>query len=64
VTGAPVDWFRIGLAAQRTRAYETGLDIQRGLTVGFTYKIFDAAAYVFNLDQDEPTYVVSFRFTF
>src|SRR6185503_20226197 len=27
---SPIDWFRGGLVAQRTKAYETDLDIQRG----------------------------------
>jgi hypothetical protein len=62
--GAPVEWFRVGVAGQRTRAYASELDIQRGLFVGFTYKSFDAAAYVFNLGWETPTYVLSLRFTF
>jgi hypothetical protein len=28
---SPVDWLRFGLVGQRTRVYETGLDIQRGV---------------------------------
>src|SRR4051812_1430555 len=35
---SPVDWFRFGLVGQRTRAYQTDVDIQRGLLVGFSYK--------------------------
>jgi hypothetical protein len=27
----PVDWLRVGLVGQRTRVYDTGLDIQRGV---------------------------------
>lgn len=56
---APVDWFRFGIVSQRTRAYESELDIQRGVLAGFTYKAFDLCAYVFNPDQDEPTVVVA-----
>src|SRR5205085_1735912 len=29
------EWLRVGLAAQRTRAYESDLDIQPGFLVGF-----------------------------
>ena len=29
-TVAPSEWLRLGLVAQRTRTYETGLDVQRG----------------------------------
>ena len=56
---APVDWFRFGLVGQRTRAYQTDLDIQRGLLVGFTYKEIDFTTYAFNLDRDKPTWVFS-----
>lgn len=64
VAGYPADWFRAGVAAQRTRAYESELSIQRGVFVGFTYKKFDAAAYVFNPGWEEPTYVLALRFDF
>ncbi len=56
---SPVDWFRFGLVGQRTRAYQTDVDIQRGLLVGFTYKKVDFTTYVFNLDQAKPTWVFS-----
>ena len=61
--GYPLSWFRLGLAAQRTRAYQSDLSIQRGAFVGFTYKSFDAAAYVFNPFED-PTYVLALRWDF
>ncbi len=54
---SPVDWFRFGLVGQRTRAYRTDVDIQRGLLVGFTYKKMDFTTYVFNLDQGKTTWV-------
>ena len=44
----PVDWLRVGLVAQRTRAYETGLDVQRGLLAGVTYKNAELVVYVFD----------------
>jgi len=57
-----VAWF--GLAVQRTRAYDTDLDIQRGPFVGFTYKSFDVAAYVFNPGSDDATYTLGLGFDF
>jgi hypothetical protein len=54
---SPVDWFRFGLVGQRTRVYQTDVDIQRGLLVGFSYKKMDITTYVFNLDQGKPTWV-------
>jgi hypothetical protein len=61
---SPVDWFRFGLVGQRTRAYQTDVDIQRGLLVGFSYKKIDFTTYVFNLDRDKPTWVFSVGVSF
>ena len=61
---SPVDWFRFGLVGQRTRAYQTDVDIQRGLLVGLTYKKIDFTTYVFNLDQGKPTWVFSVGLSF
>jgi hypothetical protein len=46
-------------AAQRTRAYESDRDIQRGFLVGFSYTPVDLTTYVFNPDKDKPTVVVA-----
>jgi len=61
---SPLDWFRFGLVTQRTRLYHTDRDIQRGLIVGFTYKEFDIAAYLFNLDESKPTFIFGVTFAF
>jgi hypothetical protein len=61
---APADWFRFGLVAQRTRAYQTDLDVQRGLLLGFSYKWADFGAYLFNPDLDQPTFVFSVAVNF
>jgi hypothetical protein len=63
IAGSPTDGFRVGIAGQRTRAYESDLDIQRGPFVGFTWKQLDVAAYAFNLDED-ATYVLAVRFDY
>jgi hypothetical protein len=64
LTVSPVDWLRAGLVAQRTRAYESELDIQRGFLVGLSYKKVEVAGHVFNPDKDKPTYVISVRIEF
>ena len=60
---APVEWFRFGVAVQRTKLYETDFDVQRGFLVGFSFKRLDLTTYVFNPD-DKPTFVfaVGLRF--
>lgn len=56
---SPVDWFRFGVVTQRTRAYESDLDIQRGFLAGVTCKKLSFTTYVFNPDQDRPTVVLA-----
>ena len=56
---SPVAWFRGGLVIQRTKAYQTNLDIQRGLMAGFSYKKVDFVTYVFNLEKSEKTLVTA-----
>jgi hypothetical protein len=55
VTYSPLDWLQVGIVLQRTKAYETDLDVQRGLLAGFSYKILNFTAYVFNPGWDKPT---------
>ncbi len=59
LTFSPVDWLRLGLVAQRTKAYHTDLDIQRGFLVGVSYKSIDFTTYVFNLGWTDPTVVLA-----
>ena len=54
---SPVNWFRAGLAIQRTKLYHTNLDLQRGFLVGFNYKKVDFTTYIFNLGWTDPTVV-------
>ena len=63
-TLAPADWFRFGLVTQRTRAYQTEREIQRGALVGASYKRADVSAYYFNPDDDEPTFVLAVALSF
>jgi len=61
---SPSDWLRLGLAAQRTRLYKADRDIQRGFFVGASFSGVSLGAYVFNPDQDDPTYVASIAVAF
>jgi len=61
---APVEWCRVGVVVQRTKAYETDFDIQRGLFVGVSYKRADVTAYVLNPDASRPTGVVALGLRF
>ena len=61
---SPTDWFHAGLVAQRTRAYHTPLDVQRGFSVGFSHKKLDFTTYVLNAGWTEPTVVLALGFHF
>ena len=61
---SPVDWFRFGLVGQRTRAYQSSVDIQRGLLVGFTYEKVDLTTYSLILNRGKPTWVFSVGMSF
>jgi hypothetical protein len=56
---APVPWLRFGLVTQRTRAYRTDLDIQRGFLAGVSFKKLSVTAYIFNPDESKPTFVLA-----
>ena len=63
LTLSPVDWFRFGLVAQRTRVYQSDRDIQRGILAGLSFKHVDFTAYLFNLDRRKPTVVLALTFS-
>ena len=58
------DWFRAGLVEQRTKAYHTPLDVQRGFLVGFSYKQWEFTTYIFNAGFTDPTVVLEFGVSF
>jgi len=64
LTYSPRDWFRAGLVSQRTRAYDTGLGVQRGLLAGFSHKKADFTIYIFNAGWTDPTVVLALGFKF
>jgi hypothetical protein len=61
---SPADWFNVGLVAQRTRMYETELEIQRGIRAGVGLDGWSVSGYLFNPDLDRPTYVIAVEVEF
>jgi hypothetical protein len=61
LTFAPVDWLRFGVVAQRTRVYQTDLDIQRGLLVGISLEHVDLTFHAFNPGGEDQTLVFAAR---
>ena len=64
LTLAPAEWFRFGLVTQRTRAYDTDRDIQRGGLVGLSFKDVSLTGYALDPDEDKPTVVLAVGLTF
>jgi hypothetical protein len=64
LTYSPLDWLQVGLVAQRTRAFQTSLDVQRGFLVGVTHKDWDSTVYVFNAGFTGPTVVLEVGWNF
>lgn len=55
----PSERFRFGLVGQRTRSYETEVEVNRGVLAGATAGRFEGAVYMLNLGWDEPTWIVA-----
>lgn len=64
LTLSPVDWLRFGMVTQRTRVYQTDRDVQRGVLVNFSFKNVNLTGYIFNPDQDKPTYAFAVGLAF
>jgi hypothetical protein len=61
---SPTDWFHAGLVAQRTRAYQTPLDVQRGVSTGLAFRKLDFTTYVLNFGWTQPTVILALGFKF
>jgi hypothetical protein len=64
LTYGPLEWLRAGLVSQRTRAYQTPLNIQRGLLIRASIKSWTLGVYIFNFGWTEPTVVASVTLEF
>jgi hypothetical protein len=64
LTYSPRKWLQVGLASQRTRVYQTGLDVQRGVLAGVTYKNVNFPTTVFNFGWTTPTEVLALGINF
>ena len=64
LTYSPVEWFKIGYVIQRTRAYQTPLDLQRGLLIGFIHKKVSFTTHVFDPGQASPSLVLTPGYAF
>lgn len=56
---SPWAWLQVGVAVQRTKVYQTALDLQRGFLIGLTRKNVSLTVVVFDPDRRYPTTVVT-----
>jgi hypothetical protein len=64
-TGTLADWLRVGIVAQKTETYQTGLEVQRGLMVEVSRAAFSLGSYWFNPDRSEDDlFVFSLAYEF
>jgi hypothetical protein len=64
-TISATDWLRAGLVVQRTRAYDTELDIQRGLLIELSHGKLSFGFHWFNPDRSEAqvfAYALGYEF--
>ena len=64
ITYSPLKWLTVGYVMQRTRAYTTPLDIQRGFLVEFARKKLTFTTQVFNVGQADPTVDLTLGYSF
>jgi hypothetical protein len=58
LTYSPVDWFRAGLAAQRTAAFPTSLVAQPGFLLGFSRKNWEFTTYIYTPGMSDVNVVL------
>jgi hypothetical protein len=59
---SPFEKFRAGISAQRTRLYETGLDIQRGVFAEYSFWKLTAGVHYFNPFTSDYFFIASLNF--
>jgi hypothetical protein len=61
---APAEWVFFGVVTQRTRAYDTDRDLNRGPFLGFAYKAVNLTTFVINPDDAAAPVIIAFEVGF
>jgi len=61
---SPKDWWWVGISGQRTRLYQTKLDIQRGVLLGAAAGSWEFTGYLYNIGFDDPFVLITVAFGF
>lgn len=60
----PADWLWFGITGQRTRVYQSALEVQRGMLAGFGWKQLSVTGYLFNPWMESTFGIVSVAWQF
>ena len=61
---SPTDFLRTGISANRTRLYQTDLELQRGVFAEYTWKTLTAGFHWFNPAADEEFFIATLAVVF
>lgn len=64
LTYSPTDWLWLGISGQRTRLYQTDLEIQRGIIVGAGFKNIELTTYSYNIGFADPFFIITLSASF
>ena len=64
LTYSPTDWLWFGISGQRTRLYQTEVEIDRGVLLGAEYKNWQFTGYAFNLFTEDVFYMLALSINF
>jgi len=59
LTYSPIDWLWFGISGQRTRLYQTEVEIDRGLILGAAYRNFEISGYFYNPFTDDVVFMMA-----
>jgi hypothetical protein len=58
------DWYWIGISGQRTRAFQSDLEIQYGLVMGAGHKRWELNAYLYNMGTSDAFFMTALSASF
>ena len=58
-TYSPLDWLWFGISGQRTKLYESEVEIDRGLILGAAYRNFEITGYFYNPFTDDAFFMLA-----
>jgi hypothetical protein len=64
LTYSPNDWLWFGISGQRTRLYQTDLEIQRGIILGGGSEHWELTGYLYNIFFDDPFVLITLSANF